>query len=182
MGRPSSIDNGVSSGRLQGGQSSRGAGDAALRAPLPVSAKVGACCAMAREEPSREELGCDRMPTLERGRPDAGSHADSKPGDLQLSRLPSCFSHKMWVFSVLMGVSSCTRTTEAPSLEVSPGRCRSQAQWDRAAPSLCRGELRGAVFSESPSSVHWYLWRQPCGPQGPGCFVSCHGWDSSGPT
>lgn len=71
---------------------------------------------MTRDEPGREELGYGRMPTLERGRPDAGSSTDSKPGDLQLSRLPSCFSHKMWVFSVLMGVSSCTKTTEASSL------------------------------------------------------------------
>ncbi|XP_024593412.1 membrane protein MLC1 isoform X4 [Neophocaena asiaeorientalis asiaeorientalis] len=54
---------------------------------------------------AREELGYDRMPPLERGRPDAGSYApDTKPSDLQLSsRLPPCFSHKTWVFSVLMG-------------------------------------------------------------------------------
>ncbi|TKC45479.1 hypothetical protein EI555_006053 [Monodon monoceros] len=56
---------------------------------------------------AREELGYDRMPPLERGRPDAGSYApDTKPSDLQLSsRLPPCFSHKTWVFSVLMGGS-----------------------------------------------------------------------------
>ncbi|XP_007189292.2 membrane protein MLC1 isoform X5 [Balaenoptera acutorostrata] len=54
---------------------------------------------------AREELGYDRVPPLERGRPDAGSYApDTKPSDLQLSsRLPPCFSHKTWVFSVLMG-------------------------------------------------------------------------------
>ncbi|XP_036134181.1 membrane protein MLC1 isoform X3 [Molossus molossus] len=70
---------------------------------------------MTRDEPGREELGYDRMPTLERGRPDAGSCADSKPGDLQLSsRLPSCFSHKMWVFSVLMG--GCLLVTSGLSL------------------------------------------------------------------
>ncbi|KAJ8791837.1 hypothetical protein J1605_020559 [Eschrichtius robustus] len=59
---------------------------------------------------AREELGYDRVPPLERGRPDAGSYApDTKPSDLQLSsRLPPCFSHKTWVFSVLMGVSSST--------------------------------------------------------------------------
>lgn len=63
--------------------------------------------AMAREESCREEPSYDRMATLERGRPDVGSYADAKPGDLQLSsRLPPCFSHKTWVFSVLMGVSS----------------------------------------------------------------------------
>jgi hypothetical protein len=63
----------------------------------------------------REELGYDRMPTLERGRPDpgrqeAGGYApDGKPKNLQLSRgLPPCFSYKTWVFSVLMGVSSST--------------------------------------------------------------------------
>lgn len=76
---------------------------------------------MTREEQCREELSYDRMPTLERGRSDAGSYApDAKPGDLQLSsRLPPCFSHKMWIFSVLMGVSRCTRTTESSS----PVRC-----------------------------------------------------------
>ncbi|OBS73078.1 hypothetical protein A6R68_12371, partial [Neotoma lepida] len=71
---------------------------------MPVSS------AMTREGQFREELGYDRMPTLERGRQDtgrqdAGSYTpDSKPKDLQLSkRLPPCFSYKTWVFSVLMG-------------------------------------------------------------------------------
>ncbi|XP_039719041.1 membrane protein MLC1 isoform X2 [Pteropus medius] len=61
--------------------------------------------AMAREEQCREELGYGRMPTLERGGPDVGGFSpDAKPGDLQLSsRLPPCFSHKAWVFSVLTG-------------------------------------------------------------------------------
>ncbi|XP_058424793.1 membrane protein MLC1 isoform X3 [Diceros bicornis minor] len=60
---------------------------------------------MTREEQCREELGYDRLPTLERGRLDSGSYTpDAKPNDLQLSsRLPPCFSHKTWVFSVLMG-------------------------------------------------------------------------------
>ncbi|XP_049986689.1 membrane protein MLC1 isoform X2 [Alexandromys fortis] len=65
---------------------------------------------MTREGQFREELGYDRMPTLERGRQDTGrqdtgSYApDSKPKDLQLSkRLPPCLSYKTWVFSVLMG-------------------------------------------------------------------------------
>ncbi|ELK07522.1 Membrane protein MLC1 [Pteropus alecto] len=60
---------------------------------------------MAREEQCREELGYGRMPTLERGGPDVGGFSpDAKPGDLQLSsRLPPCFSHKAWVFSVLTG-------------------------------------------------------------------------------
>ncbi|XP_016067157.1 PREDICTED: membrane protein MLC1 [Miniopterus natalensis] len=70
---------------------------------------------MTREEPCREELSYDRMATLERGRPDAGSYADTKPGDLQLSsRLPPCFSHKTWVFSVLMG--GCLLVTSGFSL------------------------------------------------------------------
>jgi hypothetical protein len=74
---------------------------------MPVSS------AMTREGQFREELGYDRMPTLERGRQDAGRQdpgsytPDSKPKDLQLSkRLPPCFSYKTWVFSVLMGVSN----------------------------------------------------------------------------
>lgn len=71
--------------------------------------------AMTREEPCREELSYDRMATLERGRPDAGSYSDTKPGDLQLSsRLPPCFSHKTWVFSVLMG--GCLLVTSGFSL------------------------------------------------------------------
>lgn len=89
---------------------------------------------MAREEQCREELGYDRAPTLERGRPDARSYTpDAKPSDLQLSsRLPPCFSHKTWVLSVLMGVSG------------SPGPCDSAPKgprpgwvlggWERAAP------------------------------------------------
>lgn len=73
--------------------------------------------AMTREEQCREELGYDRMATLERGRPDAGTYVpDAKPSDLQLSsRLPHCLSHKTWVFSVLMGVSSRAGTTETSS-------------------------------------------------------------------
>uniref|UniRef100_A0A452RE09 Modulator of VRAC current 1 n=1 Tax=Ursus americanus TaxID=9643 RepID=A0A452RE09_URSAM len=60
---------------------------------------------MTRDEQCREELGYDRMPALERGRPDTGSYTpDTKPNDLQLAtRLPPCFSHKTWVLSVLMG-------------------------------------------------------------------------------
>ncbi|XP_036904993.1 membrane protein MLC1 [Sturnira hondurensis] len=70
---------------------------------------------MAREESCREEPSYDRMATLERGRPDVGSYTDAKPGDLQLSsRLPPCFSHKTWVFSVLMG--GCLLVTAGFSL------------------------------------------------------------------
>ncbi|XP_058424794.1 membrane protein MLC1 isoform X4 [Diceros bicornis minor] len=71
---------------------------------------------MTREEQCREELGYDRLPTLERGRLDSGSYTpDAKPNDLQLSsRLPPCFSHKTWVFSVLMG--SCLLVTSGFSL------------------------------------------------------------------
>uniref|UniRef100_A0A2K6NQ70 Modulator of VRAC current 1 n=1 Tax=Rhinopithecus roxellana TaxID=61622 RepID=A0A2K6NQ70_RHIRO len=68
------------------------------------------------QEPFREELAYDRMPTLERGRQDPASYApDTKPSDLQLSkRLPPCFSPKTWVFSVLMG--SCLLVTSGFSL------------------------------------------------------------------
>uniref|UniRef100_A0AAA9TA82 Modulator of VRAC current 1 n=1 Tax=Bos taurus TaxID=9913 RepID=A0AAA9TA82_BOVIN len=71
---------------------------------------------MAREEQCREGLAYDRMPPLERGRPDAAGYAlDTKPGDLQLSsRLPPCFSRKTWVFSVLMG--GCLLVTSGFSL------------------------------------------------------------------
>uniref|UniRef100_A0A452UX34 Modulator of VRAC current 1 n=1 Tax=Ursus maritimus TaxID=29073 RepID=A0A452UX34_URSMA len=64
----------------------------------------------------RGELGYDRMPALERGRPDTGSYTpDTKPNDLQLAtRLPPCFSHKTWVLSVLMG--SCLLVTSGFSL------------------------------------------------------------------
>lgn len=87
---------------------------------LPISS------AMTREGQFREELGYDRMPTLERGRQDAGRQdtgsytPDPKPKDLQLSkRLPPCFSYKTWVFSVLMGVSNSIlvqRTADTMSL------------------------------------------------------------------
>lgn len=89
--------------------------------------------AMAREEQCREELGYGRMPTLERGGPDVGGFSpDAKPGDLQLSsRLPPCFSHKAWVFSVLTGVSSHARTVEAPPCEVPAGCRRCQAAWTK---------------------------------------------------
>lgn len=67
---------------------------------------------MTRDGQFREELGYDRMPTLERGRQDVGRQdpggfsTNTKPKDLQLSkRLPLCLSYKTWVFSVLMGVS-----------------------------------------------------------------------------
>ncbi|XP_036762562.2 membrane protein MLC1 isoform X2 [Manis pentadactyla] len=61
---------------------------------------------MTREEPCREELG----------RPGAGSATpEGMPCDLQLSTsLPLCFSHKTWVFSVLMG--SCLLVTSGFSL------------------------------------------------------------------
>ncbi|XP_047406994.1 membrane protein MLC1 isoform X4 [Sciurus carolinensis] len=77
--------------------------------------------AMTREGQFREELGYDRMPTLERGRQDPGRQdpgsytPDAKPSDLQLSkRLPWCFSYKTWVFSMLMG--SCLLVTSGFSL------------------------------------------------------------------
>ncbi|XP_072829857.1 membrane protein MLC1 isoform X4 [Vicugna pacos] len=72
--------------------------------------------AMSREAQCREELGYDRTPTLERGRPDMGSCTpDARPRELQLAtRLPLCFSHKTWVFSVLMG--SCLLVTSGFSL------------------------------------------------------------------
>ncbi|XP_006876478.1 PREDICTED: membrane protein MLC1 [Chrysochloris asiatica] len=71
---------------------------------------------MTREEPYHEEFSYDRMPTLERGRPDAPSYSpDVKTNDLQLSkRLPPCFSSKTWVFSMVMG--SCLLVTSGFSL------------------------------------------------------------------
>ncbi|XP_015980847.2 membrane protein MLC1 [Rousettus aegyptiacus] len=71
---------------------------------------------MAREEQCREELGYGRMPALERGGPDVGGFSpDAKPGDLPLSsRLPPCFSHKTWVFSMLTG--TCLLVTSGFSL------------------------------------------------------------------
>ncbi|XP_044633338.1 membrane protein MLC1 isoform X1 [Equus asinus] len=71
---------------------------------------------MTREEQCREELSYDRLPTLDRGRPDVGSRTpDTKPDALPLSsRLPSCFSHRTWVFSALMG--SCLLVTSGFSL------------------------------------------------------------------
>ncbi|XP_069346898.1 membrane protein MLC1 isoform X2 [Eulemur rufifrons] len=71
---------------------------------------------MTREEPFREELAYDRMPTLERGRPHpVGYTADTEPSDLQLSkRVPPCLSDKAGVFSVLMG--SCLLVTSGFSL------------------------------------------------------------------
>ncbi|XP_011382487.1 membrane protein MLC1 [Pteropus vampyrus] len=79
-------------------------------------ARTAELTAMAREEQCREELGYGRMPTLERGGPDVGGFSpDAKPGDLQLSsRLPPCFSHKAWVFSVLTG--TCLLVTSGFSL------------------------------------------------------------------
>ncbi|XP_036167294.1 membrane protein MLC1 isoform X4 [Myotis myotis] len=85
------------------------------RAPHPETGATSPGSAMTREESCREELGYDRTATLERGRPDAEGYADTKAGDLPLSsRLPTCFSHKTWVFSVLMG--SCLLVTSGCSL------------------------------------------------------------------
>ncbi|XP_003783141.1 membrane protein MLC1 [Otolemur garnettii] len=71
---------------------------------------------MTREEPFREELAYDRMPTLERGRPHpTGYSTNSEPHDLQLpKRVPPCPSDKAGVFSVLMG--SCLLVTSGFSL------------------------------------------------------------------
>ncbi|XP_053441327.1 membrane protein MLC1 isoform X3 [Nycticebus coucang] len=71
---------------------------------------------MTREEPFREELAYDRMPTLERERPHpTGYSTDSEPHDLQLpKRVPLCPSDKAGVFSMLMG--SCLLVTSGFSL------------------------------------------------------------------
>ncbi|XP_077025336.1 membrane protein MLC1 isoform X1 [Tamandua tetradactyla] len=71
---------------------------------------------MAREEPYRAECAYERAPALERGRQDMGSYGpDAKQNDLQLAkRLPRCFSHRAWVFSLLMG--SCLLVTSGFSL------------------------------------------------------------------
>ncbi|XP_015424198.1 PREDICTED: membrane protein MLC1 [Myotis davidii] len=85
------------------------------RAPHPETGAASPGSAMTREECCREELSYDRTATLERGRPDAEGYADAKAGDLPLSsRLPPCFSHKTWVFSVLMG--GCLLVTSGCSL------------------------------------------------------------------
>ena len=140
---------------------------------------------------AREELGYDRVPPLERGRPDAGSYApDTKPSDLQLSsRLPPCFSHKTWVFSVLMGVSSSApgprrhRPAPGPAAGVlvpdGPGK---------SGPGLLL-PLRDswvltclfAVLFELSSSAGEALSCWPCRPLGRGCSVSRQGLDSPGP-
>lgn len=131
--------------------------------------------AMAREEQCREELSYGRMPTLERGGPDVGGFSpDTKPGDLQLSsRLPPCFSHKTWVFSVLTGVSSHEHRGGAvperrPPAGVMPGGV------DKAA--LLASALAGPGADVPPCCV---LWRAlpfhhdlrcwPCSPLGSGC-------------
>lgn len=140
---------------------------------------------MTREEPCREEPGYDRMAGLERGRPDAEGYADPKAGDLQLaSRLPPCFSHRTWVFSVLMGVSRRARGHGGVPWPM-PSR---PAPWDPAAPVSGSGEPRGAgcaprtTILRSPVSLAspsppppslglqlWLLWVP-------------HSWDSPGLT
>ena len=97
-----------------------------MRAVLRLLPPALAPPLMAREEQRREGLAYDRMPPLERGRPDAAGYApDTKPGDLQLSsRLPPCFSRKTWVFSVLMGVSAPRRGSPARVWLPGPGSLR----------------------------------------------------------
>lgn len=75
---------------------------------MASDARVCGPSTMTREEQGREELSYDRMPTLERARPEVGSYGpEAKPSELQLpTRLPPCLTHKTWVLSVLMGVSS----------------------------------------------------------------------------
>lgn len=108
---------------------------------------------MPREESCREELGYDRMATLERGRPDAEGYADPKAGDLQLSsRLPPCFSHKTWIFSVLMG--GCLLVTSGCSLylgnvfpsEMDYLRCAAGACIPAAVVSLAVSRRNAAVI------------------------------------
>uniref|UniRef100_A0A8C0N4T2 Modulator of VRAC current 1 n=1 Tax=Canis lupus familiaris TaxID=9615 RepID=A0A8C0N4T2_CANLF len=109
---------GLRSKLLKSGPDNSGRGDPGCECRCPGAANATVCAlgTMSRDEQGREELGYDRMPTLERGRPDAGSYAlDTKPNDLQLAtRLPPCFSHKTWVLSVLMG--SCLLVTSGFSL------------------------------------------------------------------
>uniref|UniRef100_A0A4X2JM42 Modulator of VRAC current 1 n=1 Tax=Vombatus ursinus TaxID=29139 RepID=A0A4X2JM42_VOMUR len=71
---------------------------------------------MTREDPYREEFSYDRMPTLERGRQEAGHYApERKSSDLQLAkRFHPCFSYRAWIFSLVMG--SCLLVTSGFSL------------------------------------------------------------------
>ncbi|XP_075408763.1 membrane protein MLC1 isoform X5 [Tenrec ecaudatus] len=71
---------------------------------------------MTREEPYQEEFSYDRVPALERSRPDTpGYGPEAQTNDLQFSkRLPPCLSYKTWVFSMLMG--SCLLGTSGFSL------------------------------------------------------------------
>ncbi|XP_062990957.1 membrane protein MLC1 [Elgaria multicarinata webbii] len=71
---------------------------------------------MTKEESYREEFNYDRMPTLERGKPENGNYVpDIKSSDLQLSkRLHPCFSYRTWIYSLLMG--TCILVTSGFSL------------------------------------------------------------------
>lgn len=144
-------------------------------APTPLSVPS----AMAREEQSREELGYGRVPTLERGGPDVGGFSpDAKPGDLQLSsKLPPCFSHKTWVFSVLTGVSSHVRTVAVPSLRGARRPVSPPGGVAAAAP--VGSALEGPGADAPPRRVLWHappvprgLRCRPCWPLGSGCSVS----------
>lgn len=161
---------------------SSGPGRAAALTPVSVPS------AMAREEQCREELGYGRMPALERGGPDVGGFSpDAKPGDLPLSsRLPPCFSHKTWVFSVLTGVSSHPGTVEAPSPRGARRLVSLPGGVDRAA--VVGSALEGPGADEPPCCVLWDtlpihhdLWCQPCWPLGSGCSVSLRVGTAQGP-
>ena len=134
--------------------------------------------AMAREESCREEPSYDRMATLERGRPDVGSYTDTKPGDLQLSsRLPPCFSHKTWVFSVLMGVSSRARATGS----LSPGGVAPGPSGTEQLPySALEGPVGLCCMNHCPPFTN--ISGSSPRPLSSCCSMSCHSGDSPGPT
>lgn len=111
---------------------------------------------MAREEPFREELAYDHMPTLERGRSDPGSYSpDTKPSNLPLSRrLPRCFSYKTRVFSVLMGVSHWLPLVDGTTFPV------------RLLPLHLPGSCWGRGWQAPSPMSHWACGclRSRCGP------------------
>ncbi|XP_075408760.1 membrane protein MLC1 isoform X2 [Tenrec ecaudatus] len=105
---------------------------------------------MTREEPYQEEFSYDRVPALERSRPDTpGYGPEAQTNDLQFSkRLPPCLSYKTWVFSMLMG--SCLLGTSGFSLylgNVFP----SEMDYLRCAAGAC---LPAAIVSFTVSRRH----------------------------
>lgn len=169
--------------------------------PVASDASVCGLSTMTRDEQCREELGYDRMPALERGRPDTGSYTpDAKPSDLQLAtRLPPCFSHKTWVLSVLMGVSSSSPEPgrhhpprAVPWECVRPGRVRpwgcscfwgaSRALWIQFV-NVYHGSAAGLGAVAAPCSTRLGTAQDPGCPSAGSCVVpwgsgvALHRWE-----